>query len=97
MPFLHSSDIETQTVSKYELVGLKTKLIIVAISSILGGILLQTWDWTMVLYFGHGFGQDLIENVFKYSDSDAPDLSLSFCFGLGKANDMGPKLDEAPD
>jgi hypothetical protein len=44
MPFLHYSDIETRTVSKYELLGLKTKLIIVAVSSILGGILLQAWD-----------------------------------------------------
>ncbi len=43
-PFLHYSDIETQTVSKNGLLGLQTKLIIVAVSSILGAILLQAWD-----------------------------------------------------
>jgi hypothetical protein len=47
--------------------------------------------WAIVWYFGHGFGQGPIKNVFKYSDSDNPDSrpTLVFFFGLGTANDTG--------
>jgi hypothetical protein len=35
--------------------------------------------WAVVLYFGHGFGQDPIKNVFKYRNAESPDLLLAFC------------------
>jgi hypothetical protein len=46
MPFLHHSDIETQKSQSMNYLGLN-QLKIVAVSPILGGILLQALDWTL--------------------------------------------------
>ncbi len=55
--------------------------------------------WAMVLYFGHGFGQDPIKNVFKYRNAETATASCSFMGGSQTQTETprrdGTKLDES--
>ncbi len=82
MPFLLYSDIETQKSQSTSYLGLnQVKKYLRILNAWLNTAASVGLDldssacmWAMVLYFCHGFGQDPIKNVFKYSDSDNPHL-----------------------
>jgi hypothetical protein len=77
MTFLHYSDIETQKSQSTSYLGLNQvkncRRILNTWRNIAASVGLDLDSsalWVMVLYFGHGFGQGPIKNVFKCSDSD---------------------------